>query len=140
MNKRIYLTLALILSTCIGLVGCNPDCPDDGGNPNKEGPNKEDPIQQGEYTPIYELDADGNLKHLPIPFVDFKEGEHALKKWEAAHGAELQTEKVITDAKGNKLKNYVFNTQDKSGKQPLRIYLIGNSGEGKLQISTVLVD
>lgn len=140
MNKRIYLTLALILSTCIGLVGCHQDSPNDGGDPNKKGPNKEDPIQQGEYTPIYELDADGNLKHLPIPFVDFKEGEHALKKWEAAHGAELQTEKVITDAKGNKLKNYVFNTQDKSGKQPLRIYLIGNSGEGKLQISTVLVD
>ena len=140
MNKQISLILALIMSTCFGLVGCYQDCPDDGGDPNKKDPNKEDPIQQGEYTPIYELDADGNLKHLPIPFVDFTAGEHPLKKWEAAHGSVLQTEKVITDAKGNNLKNYVFNTQDKSSKQPLRIYLIGNSGEGKLQISTVLID
>ena len=140
MNKQISLILALIISTCFGLVGCYQDCPDDGGDPNKKDPNKEDPIQQGEYTPIYELDADGNLKHLPIPFVDFTAGEHPLKKWEAAHGSVLQTEKVITDAKGNNLKNYVFNTQDKSSKQPLRIYLIGNSGEGKLQISTVLID
>lgn len=42
MNKQIYLTLALILSTCIGLLGCYPESPDDGGNPNKEDPNKEE--------------------------------------------------------------------------------------------------
>ena len=89
MNKQIYLTLALILSTCIGLVGCYRDCPDDGGDPNKE-----DTIPMGEYTPIYELDADGNLKHLPIPFVDFTAGELPLKKWEAAHGAMLQKEVI----------------------------------------------
>ncbi len=139
MNKQIYLTLALILSTCIGLLGCYPECPDDGGDPNKEGPNKEDTIQVGEYTPIYELDADGNLKHLPIPFVDFTAGELPLKKWEAAHGAVLQTEK-ISEFKNKKVKSYVFNTQDPSGKQPLRIYLIGDAGQGKLQVSTLLLD
>ena len=135
MNKQIYLALALILSTCFGLVGCYQNCPDDGGDPNKE-----DTIPIGEYTPIYELDADGNLKFLPIPSVDFTAGELPIKKWEAAHGAVLQTEKVITDTKGNQLKNYVFNTQDKSGKQPLRIYLVGNAGKGKLQVSTLLLD
>ena len=140
MNKQIYLILALILSTCFGLVGCYRDCPDDGGDPNKKDPNKEDTIPMGEYTPIYELDADGNLKHPPIPFVDFTAEELPIKKWEAAHGAVLQTEKVITDTKGNELKNYVFNTQDKSGKQPLRIYLVGNAGKGRLQISTLLID
>ncbi len=93
----------------------------------------------GEYTPIYELDADGNLKHLPIPFVDFMAGELPLKKWEAAHGAMLQKE-VVADFKGQQVKNYVFNTQDKSGKQPLRIYLVGDAGKGRLQISTVLLD
>ena len=134
MNKQIYLTLALILSTCIGLVGCYRDCPDDGGDPNKE-----DTIPMGEYTPIYELDADGNLMHLPIPFVDFMEGELSLKKWEAAHGAMLQKE-VVAEFKGQQVKNYVFNTQDKSGKQPLRIYLVGDAGKGRLQISTVLLD
>ena len=134
MNKQIYLVLALILSTCFGLVGCYPECPDDGGDPNKE-----DTIQMGEYTPIYELDEDGNLKHLPIPFVDFTAGELPLKKWEAAHGAMLAKE-VVADFKGQKIKNYVFNTQDKSGKQPLRIYLVGNAGQGKLQISTLLID
>lgn len=134
MNKQIYLTLALILSTCIGLVGCYRDCPDDGGDPNKE-----DTIPMGEYTPIYELDADGNLKHLPIPFVDFTAGELPLKKWEAAHGAMLQKE-VVADFKGQQVKNYVFNTQDKSGKQPLRIYLVGDAGKGRLQISTLLID
>ena len=134
MNKQIYLVLALILSTCFGLVGCYPECPDDGGDPNKE-----DTIQMGEYTPIYELDEDGNLKHLPIPFVDFTAGELPLKKWEAAHGAML-TKEVVADFKGQKIKNYVFNTQDKSGKQPLRIYLVGNAGQGKLQISTLLID
>ncbi len=139
MNKQIYLTLALILSTCIGLLGCYPECPDDGGDPNKEGPNKEDTIQVGEYTPIYELDADGNLKHLPIPFVDFTAGELPLKKWEAAHGAVLQTEK-ISEFKNKKVKSYVFNTQDPSGKQPLRIYLVGDAGQGKLQVSTLLLD
>lgn len=139
MNKQIYLTLALILSTCIGLLGCYPECPDDGGDPNKEDPNKEDTIQVGEYTPIYELDADGNLKHLPIPFVDFTAGELPLKKWEAAHGAVLQTEK-ISEFKNKKVKSYVFNTQDPSGKQPLRIYLIGDAGQGKLQVSTLLLD
>ena len=135
MNKQIYLALALILSTCFGLVGCYQNCPDDGGDPNKE-----DTIPMGEYTPIYELDAEGNLKHLPIPSVDFTAGELPIKKWEAAHGAVLQTEKVITDTKGNELKNYVFNTQDKSGKQPLRIYLVGNAGKGRLQISTLIID
>ena len=139
MNKQIYLTLALILSTCIGLLGCYPECPDDGGDPNKEDPNKEDTIQVGEYTPIYELDADGNLKHLPIPFVDFTAGELPLKKWEAAHGAVLQTEK-ISEFKNKKVKSYVFNTQDPSGKQPLRIYLVGDAGQGKLQVSTLLLD
>ena len=139
MNKQIYLTLALILSTCIGLLGCYPECPDDGGDPNKEDPNKEDTIQVGEYTPIYELDADGNLKHLPIPFVDFTAGELPLKKWEAAHGAVLQTEK-ISEFKNKKVKSYVFNTQDPSGKQPLRIYLVGEAGQGKLQVSTLLLD
>lgn len=134
MNKQIYLVLALILSTCFGLVGCYPECPDDGGDPNKE-----DTIPMGKYTPIYELDADGNLKHLPIPFVDFTAGELPLKKWEAAHGAMLAKE-VVADFKGQKIKNYVFNTQDKSGKQPLRIYLVGNAGQGKLQISTLLID
>ena len=134
MNKQIYLALALILSTCIGLVGCYRDCPDDGGDPNKE-----DTIPMGEYTPIYELDADGNLKHLPIPFVDFMAGELPLKKWEAAHGAMLQKE-VVADFKGQQVKNYVFNTQDKSGKQPLRIYLVGDAGKGRLQISTILLD
>lgn len=134
MNKQIYLVLALILSTCFGLVGCYPECPVDGGDPNKE-----DTIQMGEYTPIYELDEDGNLKHLPIPFVDFTAGELPLKKWEAAHGAMLAKE-VVADFKGQKIKNYVFNTQDKSGKQPLRIYLVGNAGQGKLQISTLLID
>ncbi len=134
MNKQIYLVLALILSTCFGLVGCYPECPDDGGDPNKE-----DTIPMGKYTPIYELDADGNLKHLPIPFVDFTAGELPLKKWEAAHGAML-TKEVVADFKGQKIKNYVFNTQDKSGKQPLRIYLVGNAGQGKLQISTLLID
>ena len=134
MNKQIYLALALILSTCFGLVGCYRDCPDDGGDPNKE-----DTIPMGEYTPIYELDADGNLKHLPIPFVDFMEGELPLKKWEAAHGAMLQKE-VVAEFKGQQVKNYVFNTQDKSGKQPLRIYLVGDAGKGRLQISTVLLD
>lgn len=134
MNKQIYLALALILSTCFGLVGCYRDCPDDGGDPNKE-----DTIPMGEYTPIYELDADGNLKHLPIPFVDFMAGELPLKKWEAAHGAMLQKE-VVADFKGQQVKNYVFNTQDKSGKQPLRIYLVGDAGKGRLQISTVLLD
>ena len=139
MNKQIYLTLALILSTCIGLLGCYPECPDDGGDPNKEDPNKEDTIQVGEYTPIYELDADGNLKYLPIPFVDFTAGELPLKKWEAAHGAVLQTEK-ISEFKNKKVKSYVFNTQDPSGKQPLRIYLVGDAGQGKLQVSTLLLD
>lgn len=139
MNKQIYLTLALILSTCIGLLGCYPECPDDGGDPNKEDPNKEDTIQVGEYTPIYELDADGNLKHLPIPFVDFTAGELPLKKWEATHGAVLQTEK-ISEFKNKKVKSYVFNTQDKSSKQPLRIYLVGDAGQGKLQVSTLLLD
>ena len=139
MNKQIYLTLALILSTCIGLLGCYPECPDDGGDPNKEDPNKEDTIQVGEYTPIYELDADGNLKHLPIPSVDFTAGELPLKKWEAAHGAVLQTEK-ISEFKNKKVKSYVFNTQDPSGKQPLRIYLVGDAGQGKLQVSTLLLD
>lgn len=139
MNKQIYLTLALILSTCIGLLGCYPECPDDGGDPNKEDPNKEDTIQVGEYTPIYELDADGNLKHLPIPFVDFTAGELPLKKWEAAHGAVLQTEK-ISEFKNKKVKSYVFNTQDPSGKQPLRIYLVGDAEQGKLQVSTLLLD
>ncbi len=139
MNKQIYLTLALILSTCIGLLGCYPECPDDGGDPNKEDPNKEDTIQVGEYTPIYELDADGNLKHLPIPFVDFTAGELPLKKWEVAHGAVLQTEK-ISEFKNKKVKSYVFNTQDPSGKQPLRIYLVGDAGQGKLQVSTLLLD
>ena len=134
MNKQIYLALALILSTCFGLVGCYRDCPDDGGDPNKE-----DTIPMGEYTPIYELDADGNLKHLPIPFVDFMAGELPLKKWEAAHGAMLQKE-VVADFKGQQVKNYVFNTQDKSGKQPLRIYLVGDAGKGRLQISTILLD
>lgn len=134
MNKQIYLVLALILSTCFGLVGCYPECPDDGGDPNKE-----DTIPMGKYTPIYELDADGNLKHLPIPFVDFTAGELPLKKWEAAHGAML-TKEVVSDFKGQQIKNYVFNTQDKSGKQPLRIYLVGNAGQGKLQISTLLID
>ena len=99
MNKQIYLALALILSTCFGLVGCYRDCPDDGGDPNKE-----DTIPMGEYTPIYELDADGNLKHLPIPFVDFMAGELPLKKWEAAHGAMLQKE-VVADFKGQQVKN-----------------------------------
>ena len=139
MNKQIYLTLALILSTCIGLLGCYPECPDDGGDPNKEDPNKEDTIQVGEYTPIYELDADGNLKHLPIPSVDFTAGELPLKKWEVAHGAVLQTEK-ISEFKNKKVKSYVFNTQDPSGKQPLRIYLVGDAGQGKLQVSTLLLD
>ena len=139
MNKQIYLTLALILSTCIGLLGCYPECPDDGGDPNKEDPNKEDTIQVGEYTPIYELDADGNLKYLPIPSVDFTAGELPLKKWEAAHGAVLQTEK-ISEFKNKKVKSYVFNTQDPSGKQPLRIYLVGDAGQGKLQVSTLLLD
>ena len=134
MNKQIYLALVLILSTCFGLVGCYRDCPDDGGDPNKE-----DTIPMGEYTPIYELDADGNLKHLPIPFVDFMAGELPLKKWEAAHGAMLQKE-VVADFKGQQVKNYVFNTQDKSGKQPLRIYLVGDAGKGRLQISTILLD
>lgn len=134
MNKQIYLALALILSTCFGLVGCYRDCPDDGGDLNKE-----DTIPMGEYTPIYELDADGNLKHLPIPFVDFMAGELPLKKWEAAHGAMLQKE-VVADFKGQQVKNYVFNTQDKSGKQPLRIYLVGDAGKGRLQISTILLD
>ena len=78
MNKQIYLVLALILSTCFGLVSCSPSSPDDGGDPNQK-----DTIPMGEYTPIYELDADGNLKHLPIPFVDFTTGELPLKKWEA---------------------------------------------------------
>ena len=134
MNKRIYLTLALILSTCFGLVGCYQNCPDDGGDPNKE-----DTIPMGEYTPIYELDSDGNLKYLPIPLVDFWAGELPLKKWEAAHGAILQTEKV-SEFKNKKVKSYIFNTQDKSGTQPLRIYLVGDAGEGKLQISTLLLD
>lgn len=134
MNKQISLILALIMSTCFGLVGCYQDCPDDGGDPNKE-----DTIQMGEYTPIYELDADGYLKHLPIPFVDFTEGELPLKKWEAAHGAML-TKEVVSDFQGQQIKNYVFNTQDKSGKQPLRIYLVSNAGKGKLQISTLLID
>ena len=134
MNKQIYLVLALILSTCFGLVSCYQDCPDDGGDPNKK-----DTIQIGEYTPIYELDADGNLKHLPIPFVDFTAGELPLKKWEAAHGAVLQTEK-ISEFKNKKVKSYVFNTQDPSGKQPLRIYLVGDAGQGKLQVSTLLLD
>lgn len=134
MNKRICYLLALVLSTCVGLVGCYRDCPDDGGDPNKE-----DSIQIGEYKPIYELDAHGNLKYLPIPSVDFTAGELALKKWEAAHGAVLQTEK-ISEFKDRKVKSYVFNTQDKSGKQPLRIYLIGDAGQGKLQVSTLLLD
>lgn len=82
--------------------------------------------------PIYELDADSNLKHLPAPFVGFTAGEHPLRKWRAAHGSVLQTKKVITDAKGSSLKNYVFNAQDKSSRQPLRIYLTGSSGEGRL--------
>ena len=56
MNKRICYLLALVLSTCVGLVGCYRECPDDGGDPNKE-----DSIQIGEYKPIYELDAHGNL-------------------------------------------------------------------------------
>lgn len=139
MNKQIYLVLALILSTCFGLVSCYQDCPDDGGDPNKKGPSKEDTIPMGEYTPIYELDADGNLKHLPIPFVNFTAGELPLKKWEADHGAVLQTEK-ISEFKDKKVKSYVFNTQDKSGKQPLRIYLVGDAGQGKLQVSTLLLD
>lgn len=134
MNKRICYLLALVLSTCVGLVGCYRDCPDDGGDPNKE-----DSIQIGEYKPIYELDAHGNLKYLPIPSVDFTAGELALKKWEAAHGAVLQTEK-ISEFKDRKVKSYVFNTQDKSGKQPLRIYLVGDAGQGKLQVSTLLLD
>lgn len=134
MNKRICYLLALVLSTCVGLVGCYRECPDDGGDPNKE-----DSIQIGEYKPIYELDAHGNLKYLPIPSVDFTAGELALKKWEAAHGAVLQTEK-ISEFKDRKVKSYVFNTQDKSGKQPLRIYLVGDAGQGKLQVSTLLLD
>lgn len=134
MNKRICYLLALVLSACVGLVGCYRDCPDDGGDPNKE-----DSIQIGEYKPIYELDAHGNLKYLPIPSVDFTAGELALKKWEAAHGAVLQTEK-ISEFKDRKVKSYVFNTQDKSGKQPLRIYLVGDAGQGKLQVSTLLLD
>ena len=134
MNKRICYLLALVLSTCVGLVGCYRDCPDDGGDPNKE-----DSIQIGEYKPIYELDAHGNLKYLPIPSVDFTAGELALKKWEAAHGAVLQTEK-ISEFKDRTVKSYVFNTQDKSGKQPLRIYLVGDAGQGKLQVSTLLLD
>lgn len=134
MNKRICYLLALVLSTCVGLVGCYRDCPDDGGDPNKK-----DSIQIGEYKPIYELDAHGNLKYLPIPSVDFTAGELALKKWEAAHGAVLQTEK-ISEFKDRKVKSYVFNTQDKSGKQPLRIYLVGDAGQGKLQVSTLLLD
>ena len=134
MNKRICYFLALVLSTCVGLVGCYRECPDDGGDPNKE-----DSIQIGEYKPIYELDAHGNLKYLPIPSVDFTAGELALKKWEAAHGAVLQTEK-ISEFKDRKVKSYVFNTQDKSGKQPLRIYLVGDAGQGKLQVSTLLLD
>lgn len=134
MNKRICYLLALVLSTCVGLVGCYRECPDDGGDSNKE-----DSIQIGEYKPIYELDAHGNLKYLPIPSVDFTAGELALKKWEAAHGAVLQTEK-ISEFKDRKVKSYVFNTQDKSGKQPLRIYLVGDAGQGKLQVSTLLLD
>ena len=134
MNKRICYLLALVLSTCVGLVGCYRECPDDGGDPNKE-----DSIQIGEYKPIYELDAHGNLKYLPSPSVDFTAGELALKKWEAAHGAVLQTEK-ISEFKDRKVKSYVFNTQDKSGKQPLRIYLVGDAGQGKLQVSTLLLD
>ena len=134
--KQIQRLLYLLLATSLAIVSCNKPAPLP--NPgNGEDTTKNIPI--GEYTPIYELDADGNLKHLPIPFVDFMEGELPLKKWEAAHGAMLQKE-VVAEFKGQQVKNYVFNTQDKSGKQPLRIYLVGDAGKGRLQISTVLLD
>lgn len=136
--KQTRRLLLLTLLATLGLVSCNKPVP----NPN----NGEDTIQTnpdtiivGDYKPIYELDAEGNLKHLPIPFVDFTAGELPLKKWEADHGAIIQKEEV-SDFKGKQVKNYIFNTQDKSTKQPLRIYLVGEAGKGRLQIATLLID
>ena len=68
MNKQIYLVLALILSTCFGLVSCYQDCPDDGGDPNKKGPSKEDTIPMGEYTPclLYTSGSQHNVRSFDL--------------------------------------------------------------------------
>lgn len=44
MDKQVSLTLVLIMSTYFGLVGYYQDRPNDGGDPNRKNPSKEDPI------------------------------------------------------------------------------------------------
>lgn len=89
------------------------------------------------FVPIVHLDESGQLKAIPYPFVAFSQGRKEIQKWEKEHGSTFRKTSDAT-AEGTVSDSYKTNDPDK--RNELRIYTIGDKGNGKLISALITLD